>query len=107
MVIVHFLECVSCAVAASAIKHGILKKNAKRNASASGFEIAASIVLLKTAVSTVPRVATAFQIPDDVNRDASTPSADSFPIAEATNAIKSCHGNPKIFVTGSINIPIL
>ena len=107
MVIVHFLEWVSCAVAAKVIKQGMLKKNAKRKASASGFDIADSMSELKATVSTALRTSTACHIADELNKDAKTPSADSFPIAEATKAIKSCHGNPKKRVTGSIKVPIL
>ena len=85
----------------------MLKKNTKVNASACGFETADNKLLLKTAVSIAPLVSTACHIPEEVNNEAITPKADSFPIADAMNAINNCHGNPSTFVTGSINVPIL
>ena len=84
----------------------LLKKNAYRNAKASGLEIVANKFVLSAAVSTALVPSIAPQIPAVLNSDAITPRADSFPIAEATKAINNCHGRPKNMVTGSIKVPI-
>ncbi len=94
---VHFTECVSRAVAASALTHGILKLMAKIKASPSGFvkladRIAEISAELPAALAPKVELTRLPLAPYSVFR---TPSRDSFEIADAQNARNACHFRPK------------